>query len=336
MRLNLLASVSLALVGYSSAVDNWSNIVGGKPVAQNGLPFMAHLIIENKPECGGALIGDKWVITAAHCLVKSVTSIELGDQLLNIPSSQVQVILGTIQSNSTSPYTVARYSLAPDFDYLEYRSDLAILELTAPVQISDSIRPIGISQQPIKEKQVVTAAGWGATETQNFSDTLYEVNLEVGTEAKCTTVVPQYQGLNGPKICVANRPGSDTCFGDSGGPLFQQENGHFSILGVTSYGPQKDVTALFKCGGNDTYGVYTRLVSFNDFIKNVTGLSEEQMKPGYYSASSSGTGAESTKNSEKNNTTSNSTSDSTSIYSNNLVTAFVLSSISYLSLSSMN
>ncbi|ORY00794.1 trypsin-like serine protease [Basidiobolus meristosporus CBS 931.73] len=297
---------------------------------------MAHLIIEKKPECGGALIGNKWVITAAHCLVKSVTSIETGDQLINIPPTEVQVVLGTNKPNSTSPYSIVKYSLEPNFDYLEYKNDLAIIELSTTVQTSESIRPIGISTQPIQEKQIVTAAGWGATETQNFADTLYEVNLAVGTEAKCATVVPQYEGMNGPKICVANTPGSDTCFGDSGGPLFHQENGHFSILGVTSFGLQKDSEKLFKCGGNDTYGVYTRIANFNAFVKSVTGLTDEQLTPGYYSASTQSANGTTVKS--DNNSTASSpekpkdTSDSTSIYSFNFAT-LVLSIISLSTLS---
>ncbi|KAK9759662.1 hypothetical protein K7432_017103 [Basidiobolus ranarum] len=333
MRLLLLGFLSLTFVDSSLGVEHLSNIVGGKPVVQDGLPFMAHLIIENKPECGGALIGDKWIITAAHCLVKSVNSVVRG-QLLNIIPSKIQVILGTVKSNSTTPYTINQYTLAPDFDIVEYKNDIAIIELSTSVQFTNSIQPIGVSQQPVKEKQIVTAAGWGSTETQNFADTLYEVNLEIGAEAKCATVVNKYAGLGDSRICVINSLGHDTCYGDSGGPLFYKEAGQYSMLGVTSYGLQKNHNEKFKCGDNNTYGVYTRLASFTDFIRNVTGLTEAQLHPGYYTTNTSisggiAAGAESTTNkSEKVN--GNNISGTGILAVSNLLEIIALSYTTYL------
>ena len=104
-------------------------------------------------------------------------------------------------------------------------------------------------------------AGWGATQTFGASETvLRQASVPLVTTEQCGQA---YQGVNveigETKVCAGTGT-TDTCNGDSGGPLMaDQLGGKWSIVGVTSFG--------VDCGRPDFPGVYTRVDKYLDFIK---------------------------------------------------------------------
>jgi secreted trypsin-like serine protease len=56
-----------AVKGHVPLKEQANLITGGSPAARGQFPWQVALIIDNSVFCGGSLISDRWVLTAAHC-----------------------------------------------------------------------------------------------------------------------------------------------------------------------------------------------------------------------------------------------------------------------------
>lgn len=135
-------------------------IVKGADAGAGEFPFMAALGFgdgEVRWQCGGSLISEKFVLTAAHCLVSQlgpVSTVRLGDVYVDGSS-------GTKQD-----FRIAKAVVHPDYKPPMSYNDIALLELQGEVNISDIIRP-GCLQTEALEDLAVWATGWGLTDYGN-------------------------------------------------------------------------------------------------------------------------------------------------------------------------
>jgi secreted trypsin-like serine protease len=244
-------------------------IVGGTAVPDGKYPFMAALLDVSQGAtplqqqfCGGALIDQSHVLTAAHCM---------GD-----PIQSLRVVVGrtVLNSNQGQVRRVSRVFIHPRYDGSKNSAfDAAVLELASPVQ---GIQPVKLpatgSNKLERPGTKVTIAGWGRTfegKTTPLRNRMREASLPVVSDAKCEA---RYNTLADPRLRVfpsimlcASKTNVDTCQGDSGGPLFRAERGGFRQLGIVSFG--------FGCARPGFPGVYTQVSAppIANFIKNVTG-----------------------------------------------------------------
>lgn len=111
--------------------------------------------------------------------------------------------------------------------------------------LNDTLQKLAESQEEFR------VTGWGKTETANFSDIMLEVKIPRRTRENC-------QNITSSQLC-AGAVGSDSCNGDSGGPLFgltdmYNNSQKFVQFGIVSYGP-------INCT-NGTPAVYTNVASY--------------------------------------------------------------------------
>jgi len=231
-------------------IPNRSNrIVGGVETEVNEYPWQVGLVSRfgKQPWCGGTLISNKHVLTAAHCTV-------------NTQASNIRVLLG---EHKTDDNSFNRVDVESIYNHASYNSnnmryDYAILTLKEPVTFTREVSPACLPSDVSKTYagQLATVSGWGTLKSQGSQPTvLMEVDVTVTTNEVCKNVYGS--GISGVNICAMDA-GKDSCQGDSGGPLFIQENGRYTVIGVVSYG--------YGCATPDVPGVYARVTAVKDWI----------------------------------------------------------------------
>ena len=220
-------------------------IVGGQPAPAGRYPYMSGLLSSNngRPYCGGVLITPGVVYTAAHCPAPSFVSVGC----LNVNDSCARVSASSsIVHPSFSNFPVPQ-------------NDFRLVILSTPVNNFDVMPFIAdASWASLAAGTDVTVIGWGTTSSGgSSSDNLLEVEVDVLSNAACSS---DYAGtgaiIDASMICAA-RAGKDACQGDSGGPLFIRcdANNADVLVGIVSWG--------IGCASPSFPGVYGR-VSFAD------------------------------------------------------------------------
>ena len=260
MSRHVFASLLLVLALFSSALlaaDRTVRIVGGTQVPDNRYPWMASIyfrVADNRflPGCGGSLISDRWIVSAAHCFVNG-----------GVPAdpNNVAFLLGATDLTSDDGIfnVVSRIVVHPEYNPNTQENDIALLELPQPVGFEPITLPSVANPVPI-DGELATAAGWGATsEGGPQSNQLLEVDLPIVAHNAC---LPFYQNsLNQPlMLCAGGVPfgGRDSCQGDSGGPLFVIRADQVVQAGIVSFG--------VGCARPGIPGIYTRMIAYTDWI----------------------------------------------------------------------
>ncbi len=222
-----LAAVLLTVLGLSLVASPTQAIVGGTAVPSGAYPFMASVRNGGSHLCGGSVIADTWVLTAAHC-------VSTGD------GAGLSVRVGS--NNNASGGTVIDVDLAkrhPDFDGSWH--DVALLRLASAVPAN--VAKITLSNAPANDNlenngTAVVVAGWGDFNPLTMgllaSSTLNEATLNVVDDNNCNGDTTSIASVTA--VCAAAFL-RDSCQGDSGGPLFWKGSGGQRIqIGVVSHG----------------------------------------------------------------------------------------------------
>ncbi|XP_072172598.1 enteropeptidase-like [Diadema setosum] len=238
-----------------------SRIVGGINARPGEVPWAVALAVRGTQGndtlqfCTASVIGAKWIITAAHCVVGYVDSLILGDIVLSTPS-EYQVVV-TPYNIFVNPYWDETIAFA--------QGDMAIIQLSEPLEFNDYIRPICIPEVDYEmgAYRRCQIAGWGLQHETGVdaSYALQRANVGILDREYCANVtVQQFTDF---MLCAGyERGGIDSCSGDSGGPLAcEADDGRWYLLGIISSG--------VGCARPANPGFYTRVSRFQSFIDNV-------------------------------------------------------------------
>ncbi|KAJ8719737.1 hypothetical protein PYW08_011912 [Mythimna loreyi] len=246
-----------------------SRIVGGERTEPNSRPFQVALYsrVGTTGElgfCGGSLLSQEWVVTAAHCLFHD------GEEV-----NHVQAILGAHSlydryENGRRVVNVNELVIHPEYEPTTFTNDIALIKLANAVQITDTIRTIQLPYRNISAFNFAgmggTVSGWGiASEGVTFiSPTLRQKLMTVVTDTMCNVY---YFDQLPPSAMCAFHGAAGTCKGDNGGPLtiFYNLTEEDILVGVASF------VSADGCN-DDQPSVFTRVQRYLDWIHEVTGV----------------------------------------------------------------
>ena len=227
-------------------------IVGGSRVQDfSEAAFMVSFI----GECGGSIIDEQWILTAAHC--KSI--LKKGSRAGSLRRSSGGISL-----------EVTDVIIHPKFNPYNYNYDFALVKISSPIDFENSnIRKINISDETYfnsgleSEGVMSTVYGWGF-ERENGKISEYLNKVELPIVSNTTANLPDYYRGNIDDIVFAAgvaEGGIDACQGDSGGPLVTYNAFNEPILvGIVSWG--------VGCARENEYGIYSRVSAVSEWIRS--------------------------------------------------------------------
>uniref|UniRef100_A0A182YNJ6 Uncharacterized protein n=1 Tax=Anopheles stephensi TaxID=30069 RepID=A0A182YNJ6_ANOST len=224
----ILTFASLILVASAGKVqrlvldDSYVNRVVGGEVAKNGsAPYQVSLQLNGwGHNCGGSLLNDRWVLTAAHCLV-------------GYDPSNMEILAGTNSLKEGGELLKADKFFLHNYTAPEFNNDIALMRLEKPVHFSELVQSIEYSAEVVPVNVTVRLTGWGRIDANGPVPMLLQ-SLNVVTlsndDCKAKSLYPEHVDVG--HLCTMSKTGEGACNGDSGGPLVYEGK----LVGVVNFG----------------------------------------------------------------------------------------------------
>ncbi|KAF7209553.1 chymotrypsin-like elastase family member 2A [Nothobranchius furzeri] len=237
-----------------------TRVVGGDDVRQHSWPWQASLQYQSGSSfyhtCGATLISSQWVVTAAHCIGSRTYRVYLGKHNLKNNNEAGSIAI--------SP---ARIFVHPNWDSYRILNDIALIKLSSPVKLSDTIKPACLpnSGEVLPHGAPCYVTGWGRISTGGpLADILQQALLPVVGHSTCSRSDWWGSLVTTNMICAGGDGLLSSCNGDSGGPLnCQNSDGSWDVHGVVSFG------SSMGCNYPKKPSVFTRVSAYMSWINNV-------------------------------------------------------------------
>ncbi|XP_061593014.1 mast cell protease 3-like [Cololabis saira] len=244
MVLSFLLVVLFAITGTDG-----SHIVGGRDAAPHSRPYMASLQIGGRHFCGGVLVKEDFVLTAAHCAVSQPFRVVLG--------------IDTLRGNAETKQQFRVLRSIPHPEYNDLENDVMLLKLSGEAQLTKAVQVIPLKSNRTKSGSQCITAGWGDIgDNRTLANRLQEVNVTILTQRMCRRRWGSAT-ISRSMVCgVGAKRLQGFCSGDSGGPLVCDG----AAAGVVSFSGR-------RCGNPRTPDVYMRVSSYMEWIRRVINSS---------------------------------------------------------------
>lgn len=239
-------------------------ITGGSQIDITARPFQISLQYFGSHRCGGSILTNEWIITAAHCVS-------------GINANYLEVAIGVTEQSDVGTtgqlIDVDSYVVHPGYSSSTINNDIALIKLSSPLTFGTTSQPIAVISSDHEELndagQTAYASGWGWTTpgVSSASNHLMGVSVPVITntaaDAQLDISSPSHPTLTSNMIATgfsgSTRLGP--CHGDSGGPLTVADSeGDVYLIGLVSWG------VPYCVGGTNSPTVYTNVLNYESWI----------------------------------------------------------------------
>ncbi|XP_062391371.1 granzyme B-like [Sardina pilchardus] len=261
----MLLLLLLSHLSLSGGVNKWnggvqSGIFGGRKAKPHSRPYMASLQTRGHHVCGGVLIREDYVLTAAHCLNYRPLTVVLGAHNISEKENSQQHI-GVCVNIPHPKYPEEKLS---DDNPRTREHDIMLLKLKTNAKLNEFVKVLELprSNEKIPQGARCEVAGWGErVPGQGGQSVLYESTVTLDDVKKCKKTWKKY--FNQFLMTCSKSDGKDgVCQGDSGGPLICAKGKVNILYGVTAYTGK-------PCDTTEYPEVYTRVPFFLPWIENV-------------------------------------------------------------------
>merc|ERR1711931_356500 len=229
-------------------VTGYSRIVNGEEAVPHSWPWQVSLQdYTGFHFCGGSLINENWVVTAAHCNVRTSHKVILGEHDRASNSEDIQTM------------RVGKVFKHPRYNQFTINNDILLIKLASPAQMGMRVSPVCVAEtgDNFPGGMKCVTSGWGLTR-HNAPDTpalLQQASLPLLTNDDCK----RYWGnkISDLMICA----GASACMGDSGGPLVCEKAGAWTLVGIVSWGSGTCMTSR--------PGVYARVTELRAWMDQI-------------------------------------------------------------------
>ncbi|XP_045487398.1 chymotrypsin-2-like [Pieris rapae] len=233
-----------------------TRIVGGKDAPNGGIPYQVSLrSIYGSHFCGGSILSERWILTAAHCTVGSSTG-------------SVKVVVGTNSLvDGGEKYSVDKIIVHEGYDGGLIFNDISLVKVTKDIVFGDRVKPISLPEFNTNADTELLLTGWGRLSYPgNLPDVLQMINVTALSVDECQSLFSGINPVFDSQICSLTKAGEGACHGDSGGPLVEDNR----VVGIVSWG--------MPCARGYP-DVYTRVFSFLEWIQaNINDEENEKTK----------------------------------------------------------
>ncbi|GGC93580.1 S1 family peptidase [Undibacterium terreum] len=216
-----------------SSVNSFANtqnieVFNGKPVPRNYAKWQAAIHLTNKKVsdglvCGGSIIARGWILTAAHCFYDRSTKQRFPEDLL-------LVSYGSVALDGKRTFAHINKVHIQNYAYGLPANDIALVQTDD--DLGSDFMPLAEQQDQNLELGELGVVGWGETEKSFVSNILLYATMNAYPYTNCKQFYPE---IPAGVLCAGNK-GTDTCHGDSGGPLYAIKNNNIVQVGITIAG----------------------------------------------------------------------------------------------------
>ncbi|XP_030592409.1 prostasin-like [Archocentrus centrarchus] len=270
--------LALALTGSEAQLDVCgvaplnNRIVGGQTAPVGAWPWQASLHLLSLQFCGGSLINNQWVLTAAQCFSSTST---LGLTVYLGRHSQQDFNINEVSR------PVSKIIIHPNYNSKTFDNDIALLQLSSTVQFNNYIRPVCLAAQGSNFPAGTTAwlTGWGNIQfgvTLPSPKNLQEVSLPIVSDSDCSKSYKGVTTITKNMICAGQTEGGKGfCQGDGGGPMVSKNSSIWVQAGISIFG--------VRCAEPKFPGVSTRVSQYQSWINSKISTNQ----PGFVTFGSS-------------------------------------------------